>query len=575
MASAEQNQPKGGTGAQLAKSAALHLMRLLGAATVYLGHTALDLIDAIRTALLLRNRGKFPERAAKIDSTVLILRDREAQRWSSWATAAAGRRMEVRAAALAIVIAILFVVHAWLNRGRSSGEQVAYQPKPAHAPSAPSPQGAASIAAPSAAPTVNQALLDAEHFTEYRKQAAPGQWFVYGVGAVTLEGARANLAEAQAQSKSAHEAFLAAFNKADESHSKENNDYSRRESLAQQHASQDALHEADRIIKADQAAADADQAVANAANDEDRAKDDACQAAQAELSNAKNPVVKPVLERGEVFDWDGFKVMSPVVIKEGKRYRMWYVGCHFIGDDYTCGVGHAESRDGITWKKSRGPVLTIEDRIVSQDLHSITVVRAGDQYLMWYSIDSNPLLGNDCTTLNLATSKDGLGWKPAGSVLSTNCQNVAHLWQSAFSDGKTIHLWYADYDSSANGSLMHLTSTDGRQWQKAGSTDIGTLGMDPRRLWVMPDHSTGYRALFAARAQSGYFGMLQSPDGNNWNIGGDAPKLTNMFSGGDDGTPEAPAVIVEPGGTWMWFAVPNTRDGSEEIALAFQKEAHQ
>jgi hypothetical protein len=91
----------------------------------------------------------------------------------------------------------------------------------------------------------------------------------------------------------------------------------------------------------------------------------------------------------------------------------------------------------------------------------------------------------------------------------------------------------------------------------------------------MPDHSTGYRALFAARAQSGYFGMLQSPDGNNWKIGGDAPKLTNMFSGGDDGTPEAPAVIVEPGGTWMWFAVPNTRDGSEEIALAFQKEAHQ
>jgi hypothetical protein len=37
MAGAEQKEPKAGTGAQLAKSAALHLMQVLGAATVYLG----------------------------------------------------------------------------------------------------------------------------------------------------------------------------------------------------------------------------------------------------------------------------------------------------------------------------------------------------------------------------------------------------------------------------------------------------------------------------------------------------------------------------------------------------------
>ena len=117
MAGAAQNDPKGGNGAQLAKSVALHLMQLLGAATVYLGRTALDLIDVIKRALLLRNRRKFPERAAKIDSTVSILRDREAQRWSSWATVAVGRRMEVRAAALTIVIATVFVTYAWLNLG--------------------------------------------------------------------------------------------------------------------------------------------------------------------------------------------------------------------------------------------------------------------------------------------------------------------------------------------------------------------------------------------------------------------------------------------------------------------------
>ncbi len=569
MAGAEQNEPKGGTVAQLAKSAALHLMQVLRAATVYLGRNALDLIDAVRRALLLRNRRKFPERAAKIDSVVAILRDREAQRWSSWATVAVGRRTEVRAAALAIVIGILFVTYAWLNRGRSSPEQLAYQLRTAHAPSSRSPQGAPSIAAPSAAPTVNLARLDAEHFAEYRKQAAPGQWIVYGVEPV--ERARANLAKAQAQSKSAHEAFLAAFNKADESHSKENNDYSRRESLVQQHASQDALHEADRIYRADQATADADTAGANAANDEDRAKDDACQAAQAELNNAKNPVVRPVLERGRTSEWDGFKVMSPVVMKEGSRYRMWYVGCHFVQDEYSCGVGHAQSRDGVSWEKSPGrPVLAVGDPQISQNLSSIAVVRTGKEYLLWYSFGENRLYESDCATLNLATSKDGLVWKPQGLVFSANCDQDAYLWQSAFYDGSAVHLWYSDYDSSPNGSLVHLSSADGRAWQKAGSADLGSLGFDPRRLWVVSNGS-GYRALFAAPAQKGYFGMLRSADGNSWKIS-DAPgNLTNVLKSGDYGTPETPTAVVEPEGTWLWFAVPSTRDGSKSITVAYRK----
>jgi hypothetical protein len=107
---------------------------------------------------------------------------------------------------------------------------------------------------------------------------------------------------------------------------------------------------------------------------------------------------------------------------------------------------------------------------------------------------------------------------------------------------------------------------------------MGTLGI-PGRLWVMPDRA-GYRALFAARDQKGYFGMLQSPDGNNWVIAGDAPKLVeNDFDpfrhNADNGVPEAPVAIVESGGTWMWFAVPHSMDGSEEITMAFHKEAQQ
>ena len=96
-------------------------------------------------------------------------------------------------------------------------------------------------------------------------------------------------------------------------------------------------------------------------------------------------------------------------------------------------------------------------------------------------------------------------------------------------------------------------------------------------MWVTRDPA-GYRALFARPDRRGYFGLLQSPDGSGWLLAGDAPSPNDRnafprFTGGDDGGPVAPASITEADGTWIWFAVPNTEDGSERIAMAFQKEA--
>lgn len=569
----DKNDKPDQSAARVAETVAVHLARLLWVAAIYLGATALDLIYAARAQLLMRSRRKFPDRAGDFDVQIARLREQRSKRWSSWELLSGGRRLEVRFAAIAIVVAAVLGLRAYMTSGVSSPEQAAYQPTPAQAPSAQSPQGAASFAAPSASPTVNQALLDAEHFAEYRKQAASGQWIVYGV-VEPVERARAKLAEAQAQLKSVKAAWLLAWNKSNASSDKVSSDNVRRESLFQQHASQEAFHEADRIIKANQAVSDADRAAYDAVNEERQTKENACQAAQTELDRAKNPVVKPVLERGDLNQWDDFKVMSPVVIKDGSRYRMWYVGCHLIGDEYTCGVGHALSRDGLSWEKSPGPVLSIADPAVSRYLHSIVVTQVGREYMMWYAIDANPLQRNECATLNLATSRDGLSWKPDGLVLSANCQNTAHLWQSVFYDGKTIHLWYSDYDSSANGLLMHLTSSDGKNWQKAGSTDIGTLGIDPRRIWVLPEHAAGYRALFAQRLKNHsdtQFGILRSSDLSTWRVSNEMPRLSEVWSG-YQGQPQSPAALVEPSGLWLWFAL-HPDDGADAIALAFQKEA--
>ncbi len=560
--------PERGT-ARTVRAVAMHMARLFWPALVYLGSTALDLIYAVRLALLNRSRARIPERAIGIDAQVARLQEQKSARWSSWETLPSGRRMEIRFAASILAVAAILGLRTYLTRGEGSVKRVAHLPTRAHHTSAPPPRSNAST--PSTISAADQALLDAEHFRAMQKQAAPGQWIVFGV-VESVESASARLAEAQARVKTEAASLPALSNKHKESMAKLSSDGARRESLQRQHASQAEYQELGQITKADQAV---DQA-AFAAQREERERILAAQSAEAEaqaaLNRARHPVVRPVLTRGEVDQWDGFKVMSPVVIKDGNRYRMWYVGCRFIREDYTCGVGHAQSSDGITWEKSPGPVLTIEDAAVSQDLHSIAVVRAGNEYLLWYAFYSNPLQGNDCSTLNLATSSDGLNWKPQGLVLRANCgEHAGYLWPSAFYDGKTNHLWYSGYDDSGYGSLMHLVSADGKNWQKTGSTDTPTLGISPKRLWVMPDPA-GYRALFAVPGQKGYFGMLQSPDGNSWTIAADAPTPVEPGAFGNR-APEAPVAIVESGGTWMWFTVLDTKDGFEEITMAFQKEA--
>jgi hypothetical protein len=562
--------------AQAALAVAIHLAHLLWPAVVYLGATAVDLVYAARLGLLWRSRRKFPDRTRDLDTQMASLRASRSRRWSSWKALPAGRRMEIRCAAAVLAAVAILGLRAHLTGRGNAAELLAHQPTTAHSPSAQSPRGPASTSSTSSTPSApDQARLDAERFKEYRKRAAPGEWIIYGVESV--ESARARRAAVQAQLKAIQADTQDAWQKTAGLSDRVSKAQSRRDELLREHASQGALHDADEAIKAAQAVEDAARAAYEKLNHQRDSLQAADVAAGSALYSAMNPVAGSVLTRGDVYAWDDFKVTSPAVINDGGRYRMWYVGCHFVGEEYTCGVGHAQSRDGIQWEKSPEPVLTIEDPAVTQDLASIAVVRTHDEYLLWYAIDANPLHGNDCATLYLATSKDGLAWKPQGLVLSGNCWENAHLWPSAFSDGKTLHLWYSDYGSTDDGLLTHLVSADGKEWQPAGSTDLGTLGLDPRRMWVTRDPG-GYRALFARPDRRGYFGQLQSPDGSSWLLAGDAPTATDRtafprFTGGDDGGPVAPASITESDGTWTWFAVPNSWDGSERIAMAFQKEA--
>lgn len=283
----------------------------------------------------------------------------------------------------------------------------------------------------------------------------------------------------------------------------------------------------------------------------------------------------PVLERGSLEEWDNFAVGAPVVLQEGGRYRMWYRGCYFLGPDYTCGIGHATSTDGLSWQKSALPVFVPAEVHESERMNSLALVRVGDRYLMWYSVKPNHFINRPYATIHLATSPDGLNWQPGGLVLRSFSQYTPQIEPGAFYDGKLIHLWYSDYYPTDNDKVMlHVTSQDGKHWQIAGSTSLNQLKADPGRLSVLPDGRGGYRGSFAyartAQSDAGVFGMVLSADGNQWQRGEAGVKLASRDIANGNGHAGAPTALAAPDGLWVWFTL-RPDDGAENIRMAFLK----
>ena len=284
-----------------------------------------------------------------------------------------------------------------------------------------------------------------------------------------------------------------------------------------------------------------------------------------------------VLQPGDVDQWDDFKVGSPAVVKEGKNYRMWYRGCHFLLAVYTCGVGHATSSDGFLWQKSAAPVMVPADVNERRHLNSLTVVRAGDSYWMWYSVDPDRFADRPYATIYLATSKDALTWTPRGAVLRAISRWTSTLEPTALFDGKLFHLWYSDHPTDDDRALLHVTSANGVQWQTVGSTPIASLKSRPGKLSVFNDGRGGYRALFSypAREQgkAGIFGSVVSSEGNQWRTA-DIGQVGRGIVRGREELAMAPSALTEPDGLWVWFTL-RPENGAEQISLAFLKEAPQ
>lgn len=114
----------------------------------------------------------------------------------------------------------------------------------------------------------------------------------------------------------------------------------------------------------------------------------------------------PIMARSE---HDPCLVTAPYVLREGGRWRMWYVAGtawthepHGLQSHYH--VKYAESDDGVTWQRN-GRSCVAPAGSHETNIARLWVVRDGERYRGWYSAS-----GTGGYRIGYAESKNGLQW---------------------------------------------------------------------------------------------------------------------------------------------------------------------
>lgn len=116
----------------------------------------------------------------------------------------------------------------------------------------------------------------------------------------------------------------------------------------------------------------------------------------------------PVLDVGPEGSWDSFYILPEKVLLQDSVYKMWYSGSN--GTNATGGgIGYATSPDGVHWRKHpSNPIMQMTPRSWEEPLglYQGYVLLSKSGYEMWYT-GGNTRIGH-------ANSRDGITWTKTG-----------------------------------------------------------------------------------------------------------------------------------------------------------------
>ncbi len=112
-------------------------------------------------------------------------------------------------------------------------------------------------------------------------------------------------------------------------------------------------------------------------------------------------------------DFDNVRTYDPCVLKTDGKYLMWYGGYY---DEFSMGIGLAESTDGLEWEKhGRKPVLgkSSLSSYEGMGIFSPKVLSINGKYVMYYIGRGS----DNISRIMMATSGDGYSWRHRRKVL--------------------------------------------------------------------------------------------------------------------------------------------------------------
>jgi hypothetical protein len=422
--------------ASAALRTAAYLGPLLVAAAIYLWRTAADAASAAQSPVRAWYARRSPERAGGYDAWRAAAHERRRARWAPWSAVPSSRRLEIRAAALALVILSL-AAYRWSSRADGVVENVeadeAYSSPvaDAEAPANP-PPNEARTASPEAflrdiqsAPAKKWVVLKPPVLAPN----ARGTWDDFRVGSpvVVKDGATGS---SRGASGMRFRMWFAGC----------------------------------RLARLEY-----DCGIGHATSSDGVV-----------WQRAPAPVLSPKLPKP-------FWVNAVAVVPDANGYSMWYsVNSHPFGDDQDrrlATIRLASSPDGLTWQ-DQGIVLSARTEATRMINHAVH--HDGRALHLWYvdlagqadsdSESSGPMLLHH-------TSQDGRTWSRAGADdLDGLASRIGRVWISGPS---TRGFRALVVDQGESPVLRWLTSRDGSAWT-AGDTEPDLPVMSDNAILVDP-----------------------------------------------------------------------------------------
>lgn len=171
------------------------------------------------------------------------------------------------------------------------------------------------------------------------------------------------------------------------------------------------------------------------------------------------------LSLGASGEFDAVHMAYPYVIKDDKIYKLWYTA--YDGKTHWR-IGYAESNDGVIFK-NRKIVLDVgaSGALDAEHVHTPVVIKQGGLYIMYYAgHGGNP----SAWRILRATSTDGINWVKQGLALdlgNPTGQDSRNLLPGSviYEDG-IFNLWYWAHGDSWR--ILYAASKNGIDWEKKG-----------------------------------------------------------------------------------------------------------